>query len=79
MLGLNRFENKVIIVVIGLDPGCKSSIEYEGQRLAAISGTNLLPIRLQLGSLLFHAILEQGHGNSSLSNKRQHGPTILKL
>ncbi len=79
MVGLKRLANKVKTVFVGFDPGCKSSTEYEGHRREAISGTNLRPILLQLGSLLLQASLEQGHGNSSLSKSLQQGPITRKL
>ena len=67
MGGVKHCENKVIVVVVGCEPGSIISTEYVGDFFEAISGTNLLPILLQLGSLLFQAILEHGQGSSSLS------------
>ena len=74
-----RRENKVKIVFVGFTPGWIISTAYDGHFWAAISATNLFPILLQLGSLLRHESLQQGHGNSSRSYKRQQGPITLKL
>ncbi len=79
MSGVNRRENNVSTVLVGLEPGCSISTEYEGQRREAMSATKREPILLQLGSLLRQASREQGQGSSSRSNNLQQGPITRKL